>query len=151
ASDKGETGRAHRWASMGGFVGWVSRPSKSQEIRYRPGLAYGGYIRPEVFEWLGFRAFYREERIPVALEPGAFEVEGETLDFGFSQPDLEIVNLGGRLEPTWVIHPRLRLRGVVGWSWLHMIAPAPTADGFEIKKTTRTAVQTEITLGVGLS
>jgi hypothetical protein len=87
----------------------------------------------------------------VSIEPGAFDFEESTFDFDFTQPDLTIVNLGARLEPTWTIHPRFRLRAVVGWSWLRMRAAAPKAEGFEIKKTFRAAVQTEITLGGGLS
>lgn len=140
-----------RWAGVGAFVGWVSRPSDSDSIKYRPGVAYGGYLRPEITSWLGLRLFYREENLPVSVEPGAFDFEGETFDFDFRQPDLQIINLGGRFEPTWTVHPRLRLRAVAGWSWLRMRAPAPVAKGFEIKKTFRAAVQTEITLGAGLS
>lgn len=140
-----------RWAGVGGFVGWVHRPSKDSALNYRPGVAYGGYIRPEVTSWLGLRLFYREERLPVSVQPGAFDTEDDSFDFDFSQPDIEVINLGARLEPTWVVHPRFRLRAIAGWSWLRMSAGVPTADGFQMKRTFRSAVQTEVSLGVGLS
>lgn len=141
----------HRWGGGGGFLGWVSRPSQSDSIKYRPGIAWGGYVRAELVSWLGLRLFYREERVPVQVESGAFDFGDDTYEDDFEQPDLEILNLGARLEPTLVVHPRLRVRGIVGWSWLWFQAPFPKSEDFELKRTFRSAVQMDISVGAGLS
>lgn len=141
----------HRWASAGGFVGWVHRRGQSDSISYQPGIAWGGYLRPEITPWLGLRLFYREERIPVQVEKGAFDYGDDAYDDDFEQPDMEMLNLGARLEPTWVVHPRVRLRGAVGWSWLWYRVPFPKSDDFELKKTFRSAVQMDFSFGAGMS
>lgn len=141
----------HRWASAGGFIGRVHRTSQSDSISYRPGIAWGGYLRPELTPWLGLRLFYREERIPVQVDKGAFDYGDDTYDDDFEQQDMEMLNLGARLEPTWVVHPRLRLRGVAGWSWLWFRVPFPRSEDFELKRTFRSAVQMDFSFGAGLS
>jgi hypothetical protein len=141
----------HRWMSVGGFVGWVHRPSQTSAIRYRPGIAWGGYVRPEIASWMGLRLFYREERLPVEVERGAFDYGDDTYDDDFEQRDLEVLNLGARLEPTLVLHPRARLRGIFGWSWLWFQAPYPRSDTFELKRTYRSAVQMDFSFGAGFS
>lgn len=141
----------HRWASIGGFVGWVHRSSGSDEIRYQPGIAWGGYLRPELVSWMGLRLFYREERIPAEVEMGAFDYGDDSYEDEFEQQDLEILNLGARLEPTLVLHPRVRLRGIVGWSWLWFRAPYPRSDEFELEHTFRQAVQMDFSFGLGAS
>jgi len=141
----------HRWMSVGGFVGWVHRPSQTSAIRYRPGIAWGGYVRPELASWLGLRLFYREERLPVEVEPGAFDYGDDTYTDDFEQQDLEVLNIGARLEPTLVLHPRVRMRGIFGWSWLWFQVPYPRSETFELKRTYRSAVQMDFTFGAGFS
>ncbi len=141
----------HRWASLGGFVGWVHRSSGSDAIKYRPGIAWGGYLRPELVSWMGLRLFYREERIPAEVEAGAFDYGDDSYEDEFEQPDLQLLNLGARLEPTLVLHPRVRLRGIAGWSWLWFRAPYPRSDDFELKRTFRQAVQMDFSFGLGAS
>jgi hypothetical protein len=141
----------HRWASAGAFIGWVSHNSASDAIKYRPGMAWGGYLRPEFFSWLGLRLFYREERIPVQVERGAYDYGDDTYDDDFEQPNIELLNLGARLEPTLVLHPRFRVRGIAGWSWSWFRAPFPKSDDFELEKTFRSAVQMDVSFGAGLS
>ncbi len=147
-----------RWASAGAFVGVTYRPSGSSEITYRPGVAYGGYLRPEIASWMHVRLFYRQESIGVDVEPGGYDVEGIGLGLEFEQPNITLVNLGFRVEPTWVVHPRFRVHAIVGWSWLGFRVPMPTAPGYNEHEDgedgiggTRSAVQTEFTFGLGSS
>ncbi len=139
-----------RWAAVGAFVGWVHRPSGTERIRYRPGVAYGGYLRAEVASWFAVRIFYREERIPVEVSPGGFDYAGVSHDRAFQQENLEVVNLGALAEPMWVVHPRFRLRGIVGWSWMGFRAPIPNAPDTDFGGH-RSGVATNFTLGAGLS
>jgi hypothetical protein len=149
--EKNRQGAPHRWASAGGFIGWVHRANQSDSISYRPGIAWGGYLRPELTPWLGLRLFYREERIPVRVEKGAFDYGDDSYTDDFEQPDMEMLNLGARLEPTWAVHPRLRVRGVAGWSWLWFRVPFPKSEDFALEKTFRSAVQMDFSFGAGLS
>lgn len=139
-----------RWAALGAFVGSVHRPSGSESIRYRPGVAYGGYLRAEAFPWLAVRLFYRVESIPVDAEPGAFDTDTETHSRYFEQDNIEVVNVGALAEPTWVVHPRFRLRGIIGWSWLGFRAPLPNAPDTDFSGH-RSGVETNFSLGAGLS
>lgn len=139
-----------RWTTVGPFVGMVSRPSKSSEITYQVGTAYGGFFRPQITPWLGLRLLYREERIPVTVAPGAFDVDGESLGFPLEQPDLKVTSIGVHLEPTWNLHPRFRLTGVLGWSWLRFVAPMPEAPEFDLRAS-RAGVEMNWTLGAGLA
>lgn len=140
---------AIRWSSVGAFVGMVYRPSTSDSIRYKPGLAYGGYFRPELLSWLGVRLFYRKEFIPVVVESGGFQVMG-TPNLDFRQSKLNVTSLGFRIEPAWVLHPRLRVLGVLGWSWLRFVAELPTAPGFKLRAD-RAGVEMNWQLGLGVS
>ena len=139
-----------RWTAVGPFVGMISRPSKSSNITYQVGSAYGGFFRPQIVPWLGLRLFYREERIPVTVEPGGFDVDGESLNFAFEQPDLKVTSLGAFIEPTWNLHPRFRLTGVLGWSWLRFVAEMPEATGFDLRAS-RAGVEMNWTLGGGIA
>lgn len=140
---------AIRWSSVGAFVGVVHRPSGSSSIRYNAGIAYGGYFRPELFSWLGVRLFYRKEFLPVAVSPGAF-AQGDTPDLAFQQSKLNVTSLGLRIEPAWVIHPRFRVLGVLGWSWLRFVAELPSAPTFQMRAD-RAAVEMNWQLGAGVN
>jgi opacity protein-like surface antigen len=139
-----------RWSSVGGFVGVVSRPSSSDSFHYKAGVAYGGYFRPEIFSWLGIRLYYRKEFIPVDVEPGAFNFAGLTPDLSFEQPPLNVTSLGFRVEPSWVVHPRFRVLGVLGLSWLRFVAEMPTAPGFDLRAD-RAGVELNWGVGAGAS
>lgn len=139
-----------RWTVIGPFVGIVGRPSTSEEIQYRSGVAYGGFFRPQLAEWLGIRLFYREERLPVDVAPGAFDVEGEETGLDFEQSPLRVSSLGAQIEPTWVVNPRFRLLGLAGWSWMRFVADMPTAPGFD-QRALRAGVGLNWILGAGLA
>lgn len=139
-----------RWSSVGALFGTVVRPSSSPAIRYRPGIVYGGYFRPEIISWLGINLYYRKELIPVELEPGAFNSEDQTPTLDFTQPDLDVTSMGFRIEPAWVIRPRLRILGVVSWSWLRFVAEMPHAPGFDLRAD-RAAVEMNWGFGGGAS
>lgn len=139
-----------RWTVIGPFVGIVGRPSTSDEIQYRSGVAFGGFFRPQLAEWLGARLFYREERLPVDVAPGAFDVDGEETGLDFQQSPLRVSSLGVQLEPTWVVNPRFRLLGIAGWSWMRFVADMPTAPGFE-QRALRAGVGLNWILGAGFA
>jgi hypothetical protein len=147
-----------RWTGLGAFVGVVHRPSGDDDIRYKPGVAYGGYLRPEITTWLDARIFYRQESIPVELSEGALDYGGESHNLDFHQPNLDVVSAGVRLEPVWVLHPRIRLRGIAGWSWLGFRAEMPEAPGYNEPEDgergiggVRSAVETNFIFGAGMS
>lgn len=120
----------NRWAGVGAFVGSVYRPSGSESIRYKAGVAYGGYLRPEITSWLAARLYYRQESIPVVVEQGGFDYGGASYNLDFEQPNIQVVSVGIHLEPVWTIHPRFRLRGIAGWAWMGFRAEMPEAPGY---------------------
>ncbi|HSC87633.1 MAG TPA: hypothetical protein VLC09_10200 [Polyangiaceae bacterium] len=131
------------------LFGSVIRPSGQDAIHYETGYFLGGSARVELAPWMGVRLLYREEHVPVLVQPGGFDY-GTTLPFDFTQPDLEIVTIGMRVEPTWVLHPRFRLFGVLGAGWVRMDAPVPTAPGFQMEGK-RSATEVNMPIGVGVA
>src|SRR5262249_1942158 len=94
------------------------------------------------------------EAIPVTIEQGGFDTQSSS--FGntqFEQPNLRLRSLGARLEPTWVVAPRLRLFGIVGISWLRFVAEAPTSTGEfnDLRTAERSGVELDYSFGVGAS
>lgn len=139
-----------RRLELGALVGLVSRPSDSDAIRYQPGYTFGGFARVELMPWLGVRLHYRQERIAVDVDPGAFDFEGQNYSFDWHQPALEVVSIGGRFEPTWVIHPQFRAFAVLGISWTRFDAKMPEAPGFLLQGK-RSATEVNFPLGLGAS
>ena len=139
----------NRWLDVGGFVGSAIRPNGSGPIQYKVGLAYGAYIRPEIKSWLGLTLYYRQESIPVSVEQGGFDYDGVSYSEDWQQPNLELVSLGFRVEPTWVVDPRLRLYGILGLGWARFIAPMPEAVGQDFGRSRRAAVELNYVVGAG--
>jgi hypothetical protein len=147
-----------RWAGVGAFVGAVYRPSGSDSIRYKAGVAYGGYLRPEITSWLAARLYYRQESIPVVVEEGGYNYGGVSYNLDFEQPNLDVVSVGIRLEPVWTIHPRFRVRGIFGWAWLGFRAELPEAPGYNEPVDgargiggSRQGVEVDVLFGAGMT
>jgi hypothetical protein len=141
-----------RALEIGTFVGAANRPSEGGLITYGPSVAWGFYARPVLRKWLGLRLYYREESIPVTVEPGGFNTTTEFVNTEFDQPNLRLRSLGARIEPTWVVSPRLQLMAVIGISWLRFVAPGATSTGeFNLRTADRSAVELDFQGGLGAS
>ncbi|NLE85396.1 MAG: hypothetical protein GX607_03250 [Myxococcales bacterium] len=142
-----------RLVEVGPYFGFTLRPSEDARVSYAPSLTWGAYIRPEVTSWLGVRLYYRQESIPVTVRRGGFEVPGYPLgDTDFHQPNLRLRSFGARVEPTWVVNPRLRLMGILGLAWLRHVAQEPSSSGdLHVQTASRAAVELNTMFGVGAS
>jgi hypothetical protein len=142
-----------RALEFGIYAGIANRPSETANITYGPAVAWGVYMRPEITSWLGVRMYYREEYIPVTIEPGGFDTQ--TTKFGnttFDQPSLHLRSLGMRVEPQWVATPRLRIMAILGVGWLRYQAlPATSTGDFNVQTAKRSAVELDYLIGVGAS
>jgi len=141
---------ATRWSEVGAFVGMVSRASSSSDFKYLPGVAYGGYFRPQITKNLGIRLMYREERIKVDAAPGAFDYGEEHQSLDLEQPKLKVTSLGLRIEPSFDITRHIQLLGVLSWSWVRLVAPMPEAEDFH-QRSDRSGVELNWGLGGGVS
>ncbi len=139
----------NRWVDVGGFVGPAIRPNGSGPIQYRVGIAYGAYFRPEITSWMGVTLYYREESIPVNVESGGFDYGDTQYTEDWRQPNLKLVSLGFRAEPTWVVDPSLRIYGIVGIGWARFVAPMPEAPNQDFGRSRRAAVELDYTVGAG--
>lgn len=142
-----------RLVEVGPFFGFTLRPSEDSRVSFDPAFTWGAYVRPEVTSWLGVRLYYRQESIPVSVRRGGYEVPDYPLGAtDFQQPDLRLRSFGARLEPTWVVNPRLRLMGILGIAWLRHVTPVPTSTGdLEVQTASRAAVELNTMFGVGAS
>ena len=84
------------------------------------------------------------------VERGAFDIGSDKHDFNFKQSSLSLFSLGMRLEPSLRVHKRVRIVGVLNWSWVRFVAEMPTASGFELRAN-RAGVEMNWGLGVGAS
>ncbi len=139
---------ATRWSEAGAFVGLSIRPSSSDRFKYRPGIAYGGFFRPQITDYLAVRLSYREERIPVSAQPGAFDYNGASSGLDLRQPDLKVTSLGLRIEPSLHLTEHIHLVGVLSWSWARFVAPMPEAENFH-QRADRAGVELNWGLGGG--
>jgi hypothetical protein len=138
---------------VGPFFGYTLRPAKGDAISYQVAPTWGFYARPQVTPWLGVRLFYRQESIPVSVGRGGFELPEWPLGAtDFEQPNLRLRSLGARVEPTWVVNPRLRLSALLGIAWLRFVVPEPVSRGdLKIDTAARSAVELNTTLGASVS
>src|SRR4029078_10920365 len=105
-------------------VGIWSRPARGSGVKYSPGFVYGADARVEIFQFLGFRAYANQSRHAVDVGEGEL-VENTTVD----QPALEVLQIGARLEPTYLLLPTLRLWAGLGVAWGRATAPEPDTHG----------------------
>lgn len=139
-----------RFSEVGALVGMAVRPSSSDRFKYRPGIAYGGFFRPQITEYLAVRLAYREERIPVDAASGAYDYQGQSSGLDLSQPNLKVTNLGLRIEPSLALSKYVHLMGVLSWSWIRIVYPMPEADNF-YQRSDRAGVELNWGLGGGIS
>lgn len=119
-----------RRVELGFELGQQAIPARNGAADYAAGLALVGSARAELRPWLGLRFLARHSRHAVALVPGGLAAADATPDLrgaALEQPALEAWLLGVRLEPTWVMTPRLRLWLGLGAGWLR--AEAPPIEG----------------------
>ncbi|MBN2194577.1 MAG: hypothetical protein JW751_17295 [Polyangiaceae bacterium] len=93
---------------------------------YSPGFAWVGSARIPISSWMGLRFLVRHSNHPVEVERGGLAAPSEVAALGamaFDQPPIEAWLMAARLEPTWVLAPRLRLWLGLGAGWLRILAP----------------------------
>lgn len=142
---------ATRWSEVGAFIGMSYRASSEPEqFKYRPGVAYGGFFRPQITDYLAVGLSYREERITVDAAPGAYDYGGAKQALALHQPALKVTSLSVRIEPSFPVTRYLHVLGLVSWSGVRIVYPMPTADGFE-QRADRAGVELNWGLGGGVS
>lgn len=114
-----------RHLEVGPDVGFRMRPAKGDGVSYGPGFDYGAHVRVELLSFLGFRAYFDNSTHAVDVPRGSLGLADTQID----QPDLEVFQLGARLEPTYMPLPTLRLWAGVGLAWARATAPQPSSTG----------------------
>jgi hypothetical protein len=102
------------------------------------------HARVEVLPWLGARAIVTRSNIPVTIAPGAL-LAGTRAD----QPSLDVLELGGRVEPTWLVNPRTRLWFGLGAAWNRIRAEEPALSGRPVQGARRSGVGVEYMAALG--
>jgi len=141
---------ATRWSEVGAIVGMTSRPSSDDRFKYRPGIAYGGFFRPQITDYLGISLSYREERISVEAAPDAYDYDTSTESLELEQSPLKVTSLGVRIEPSYPLTRFLHLQGVLSWSWVRIVYPMPHGPDFD-QRADRAGVELNWGLGGGFS
>jgi hypothetical protein len=137
-----EPERPLRGIEIGPDLGVVVRPSNRDSVSYGAAFAIGGHALIELTRWLGFRALFLRSDHPVTIDRGEFGFPPNT---DVHQPDLELVLIAGRFEPTWVVSPRLRLWAGAGAGLAYFAAPVSTTTGrFQVQSARRTGVAVDI-------
>jgi hypothetical protein len=133
--------RRLRGIDVGPDFGVVGRPSNRDSVSYGAAFAIGGHALIELTRWLGFRALFLRSDHPVTIDRGKFGFPNTDVH----QPDLELVLVAGRFEPTWVVSPRLRLWVGAGAGLAYFAAPVSTTTGrFQVQSARRTGVAVDI-------
>jgi len=102
-------------------------PARAGMADYAPGLAWAASARAELARWMGLRFVARHATHGVSLShPRMVDADGAAApaDTELRQAALDAWLLAARLEPTWVMTPRLRLWVGLGAGWLRVEAPA---------------------------
>ncbi len=158
-----------RRVTLGVDLGMQALPARAGTADYSPGLAWAASARTELARWMGLRFIARHATHGVSLSgPRMVGADGVAVpgDTELRQPALDAWLLAARLEPTWVMTPRLRLWLGLGAGWLRVEAPAVggTLGGgcapgevagtpltCEIVSAARSAVATELGATLGAS
>jgi hypothetical protein len=120
------SGENERHLDVGPDAGIWARPAESDAgVTYSPGFAWGAHLRVELASFLGFRAYYNKSSHSVNVPYGGLGLSGTETD----QPALDVMQLGARLEPTWVVVPTLRLWAGAGAGWGRASASQPQTSG----------------------
>jgi opacity protein-like surface antigen len=135
-------------SEVGVDIGLVARPALGDgPIHYPAGWGWGGHVRADLFDWLGFRLAARFERSHATFEDGALGLATGT---DISQPDLKRIGISLAAEPTWRVLPRFLLYVGVGAGWGRTTAEQMHTTGAEtVVLPSRSAVFVEFPLSVG--
>ena len=125
--------RPMRAIDIGPDFGVALRPSNRDSVTYGAAFAIGAHALIEITRWLGFRALFSRSDHPVTIARGEFNIPNSDVH----QPDLELVLIAGRFEPTWVVTPRLRLWAGAGAGLAYFVAPVATTTGAVQAQTAR--------------
>ena len=137
---------AERHVEVGPDVGLWSRPAKGDGVSYAPGFAWGIHARAELHRYLGFRAYLSNAKHAVDAPRGSLGLSDTQVD----QPDLEVIQLGARAEPTLMPTPTLRLWAGLGIAWARATAPEPSSSGaVQIRSADRSGVLLEYSAALG--
>jgi hypothetical protein len=106
-----------RWLSVGLDLAALARPSGADDVRYLPGLFWGGHVRAELNRYLGLRVYFTRGEHSVSLDPGALT------PVAASQGNVTVSSIGARIEPTLQVEERARLFLGAGVAWSRLVAP----------------------------
>jgi hypothetical protein len=129
---------------VGPDLGMALRPAEGDTITYSVGLTYGAHARVEILRWLGFRAIVHRSSHAVSADDGAL-LSGTRVD----HPKLDVLHLGARVEPTWVLYRGVRLWAGLGVGWDRIWADRPTLTGRQVQAADRTGVAVEYSATAG--
>ncbi len=115
-----------RQVELGPHFGVEYLPADGNAASYDAGFAWGAHARVLIAPWMGFRLSFTNSSQAVSVRDGGL---GLTAGTRIDQPALSVLLLRARLEPTWVLGPRLRLWAGVGAGWGRISAPSLTTTG----------------------
>jgi hypothetical protein len=143
--------RAHmpsRRVELGFDTGLAHRPARGSDVSYSTGVLWGAHIGLPLASWLAFRATAAQNAVAVTLRRGALGLA----DTQVAQPDLNVLAVSARLEPTWKVSSVVRLWAGPEVSWVRTTADEPTTRGaLVIRTAARRAVGLELGGSVGSS
>ncbi|MBN1606136.1 MAG: hypothetical protein JW940_05860 [Polyangiaceae bacterium] len=131
-----------RRVELGFDTGLARRPASGSDLSYATGVLWGGHIALPLASWLAFRATAAQSAAPVTLRKGALGLA----DTEVSQPDLNVLFVSARLEPTWKLSSVVRLWAGPEVAWIRTTAREPTTKGALV---IRTAIRHGVALEVG--
>jgi len=115
-----------RMVELGPHIGVAYLPANGAQASYDAGFAWGAHARIELAPWMGFRVSFTKSTHAVTVPDGGLGLPAGT---SIDQAALSVLLLRARIEPTWVIGPRLRLWAGVGAGWGRISAPSLTTTG----------------------
>ncbi len=117
-----------RKVELGPHAGVEYLPASGSAVSYGPGFAWGAHARILIAPWMGFRVSFTQSSQSVSIPDGGLGLPAGT---SIDQPNLSVLLLRARIEPTWVVSPRFRLWAGVGAGWGRISAEALTTTGAE--------------------
>jgi hypothetical protein len=137
-----------RRVELGFDTGLARRPASGSDLSYGTGVLWGGHIGVPLAPWLNFRATAARSAAPVTLRRGALGLAETEV----RQPDLNVLLVSARLEPTWNLSSVVSLWAGPEIGWIRTTADEPTTRGaLVIRTATRHAVALEVGGSVGSS
>jgi hypothetical protein len=135
-----------RHIEVGPDAGVWFRSAKGSTVEYAPGFAWGIHTRAELWKYLDVTAYFSRAQHSVDVPRGSLGLA----DTNVEQPALDVVQIGGRIEPTLRPIADLRLWLGLGIGWGHITADAPTTSGANAATyADRTGVYLEYSAALG--